>query len=151
MCRLLRNENFLPMLPAAAYPCIFASMESLTAYAALGGEPAIRALVDRFYDLMELDTQAAGIRSLHPASLDGSRDKLFEYLSFWLGGPQTYIEKNGHPRMRARHMPFSIGEAERDQWLHCMRQAFDETLPAGEWRDKFWEAVTGLADHMRNR
>ncbi|MFT3735425.1 MAG: group II truncated hemoglobin [Rhodocyclaceae bacterium] len=121
------------------------------AYEAFGGAAGVRALVDRFYDLMDLEEAAAGIRALHPESLDGSRDKLFEYFSFWLGGPQTYVEKNGHPRMRARHMPFAIGEAERDQWLHCMQQAVEETLPGGEWRDKFWEAVTGLADHMRNR
>jgi hemoglobin len=126
-------------------------MKPQTAYAAFGGESTIRALVDRFYDIMELDEYAKGIRALHPKSLDGSRQKLFEYFSFWLGGPQTYIENNGHPRMRARHMPFAIGEAERDQWLHCMRQAFEETLPAGEARDKFWEAVLGLADHMRNQ
>ncbi|MDB5814198.1 MAG: bacterial-like globin family protein [Rhodocyclales bacterium] len=140
-----------PALTPLAFPsnALKGFMESQTAYQALGGEPAIRALVDRFYDIMDLD--AIGIRSLHPQSLDGSRQKLFEYLSFWLGGPQTYIEKHGHPRMRARHMPFSIGEVERDQWLHCMRQAFDETLPPGEWRDKFWEAIVGLADHMRNQ
>jgi hemoglobin len=126
-------------------------MKPQTAYDAFGGEPVIRALVDRFYDLMDLDDNAKGIRALHPRSLDGSRQKLFEYLSYWLGGPQTYIENNGHPRMRARHMPFSIGETERDQWLHCMRHAFDEILPAGESRDKFWEAIVGLADHMRNQ
>jgi hemoglobin len=122
-----------------------------TAYQVFGGAEGIRTLVDRFYDLMDLDEAAAGIRALHPQSLDGSRQKLFEYLSYWLGGPETYVEKNGHPRMRARHMPFAIGESERDQWLHCMQQAVSETLPAGEVRDKFWEAVVGLADHMRNR
>jgi hemoglobin len=126
-------------------------MTQQTAYTALGGEATIRALVDRFYDLMDLEEHASGIRALHPQSLEGSRQKLFEYFSFWLGGPQTYIEKNGHPRMRSRHMPFTIGEAERDQWLHCMQQAFNQVLPASEYRDKFWEAIVGLADHMRNQ
>ena len=126
-------------------------MKPQTAYEALGGESTVRALVDRFYDIMDLDDQAKGIRALHPQSLDGSRQKLFEYFSFWLGGPQTYVENNGHPRMRSRHMPFTIGDAERDQWLHCMHQAFEEVLPASETRDKFWEAIVGLADHMRNQ
>jgi hemoglobin len=126
-------------------------MQAKSAYEVFGGEPVVRSLVDRFYDLMDLEEHAKGIRSLHPQSLEDSRQKLFEYFSFWLGGPQTYIEKNGHPRMRSRHMPFSIGEAERDQWLHCMQQAVEEILPAGESRDKFWEAIVGLADHMRNQ
>lgn len=120
-------------------------------YDALGGAPALRALVARFYDLMDELPEAYVIRQLHQADLSSAREKLFEYLSFWLGGPATYVEKYGHPRMRGRHMPFSIGEAERDAWLLCMAQAAQETLPAGPARDHFWEKVAGLADFMRNR
>ena len=122
-----------------------------TPYVLFGGAEGIRTLVDRFYDLMDLEEHAADVRALHPHSLDGSREKLFEYLSFWLGGPQDYVEKRGHPRMRARHMPFAIGDAERDAWLSCMRRAAEETLPAIPERDRFLEAVVALADHMRNQ
>jgi len=123
----------------------------LTPYAELGGEPAIRDLVNRFYDLMDELPEAYVVRKLHPESLAGSRQKLFEYLCGWLGGPQHYVEKYGHPRMRARHMPFAIGEAERDAWLLCMLQALEEILPASAAREAFRERLVGLADFMRNR
>ena len=80
-----------------------------TPYALLGGDTGVRALVDAFYDRMDLDEAYAGIRALHPPSLDGSRDKLYWYLSGWLGGPSLYIERFGHPRLRARHLPYAIG------------------------------------------
>jgi truncated hemoglobin YjbI len=86
----------------------------------------VRALVDRFYDLMDLEPAYAGIRALHPPTLDGSRDKLFWFLCGWLGGPNHYIERFGHPRLRARHLPYAIGIAERDQWMACMLQAMGE-------------------------
>jgi hemoglobin len=123
----------------------------LTPYEALGGEARVRALVDRFYDLMDELPEAAAVRRLHPASLAGSRQKLFEYFSGWLGGPPLFETKYGHPRMRARHMPFAIGEAERDAWLLCMAQAFQDVLPAGAARDAFWQRVADLADFLRNR
>ncbi|HET7774533.1 MAG TPA: group II truncated hemoglobin, partial [Burkholderiaceae bacterium] len=88
----------------------------VTAFELVGGEARVRALVDRFYDLMDLEPQFAGIRALHPNTLDSSRDKLFWFLCGWLGGPNHYIERFGHPRLRARHLPFPIGESERDQW-----------------------------------
>ena len=92
-------------------------MSELTPYERLGGEAAVRKLVDRFYDLMDALPEARGIRELHPPDLAGSRDKLFKFLSGWLGGPPLYVEEYGHPRLRARHLPFPIGEAERDAWL----------------------------------
>ena len=112
----------------------------------------MRALVDRFYDLMDLEPAYAGIRGLHPATLDGSRDKLYWFLCGWLGGPQHYVERFGHPRLRARHLPYAIGIAERDQWLACMQQAMarggrDRTLsPSG-----CTHALLGTADWMRNQ
>src|SRR5438067_2359561 len=98
-----------------------------TVYELIGGDAGVRALVDRFYDLMELDPKYALLRSLHPERLDGSRDKLYMFLSGWLGGPALYVEKHGHPRLRARHLPFAIATPERDQWLACMRQAIDDS------------------------
>jgi hemoglobin len=94
-----------------------------TAFDALGGESGVRALVDRFYDLIDLEPAYAGIRALHPGTLDGSRDKLHWFLCGWLGGPPHYVQRFGHPRLRARHLPYAIGLAERDQWLGCMKQA----------------------------
>ena len=81
----------------------------MTAFEALGGEPRVRALVDRFYDLMALEPGNVPLRELHPSVLEGSRDKLFWYLCGWLGGPQHYVQRFGHPRLRARHLPFSAG------------------------------------------
>ncbi|MDB5754700.1 MAG: hemoglobin-like protein, partial [Massilia sp.] len=86
-------------------------------YDVIGGEQRLRELVDRFYDLIELEPEFAGIRALHPPAMDGSRDKLFMFLSGWMGGPDLFVERHGHPRLRARHLPFAIGSSERDQWL----------------------------------
>ncbi len=122
-----------------------------TPYDVVGGDAGVRRLVDRFYDLMDQLPEAYGIRKLHPQDLSGSRDKLYWFLSGWLGGPQHYVERFGHPFLRARHLPFTIGSAERDQWLMCMRQAVEEQVHAGPFREKLWEALAGLADHMRNR
>ncbi|MGA7949976.1 MAG: group II truncated hemoglobin, partial [Thiobacillaceae bacterium] len=88
-----------------------------TPYDVVGGDAGVRRLVDRFYDLMDELPEAYAIRKLHPEDLSGSRDKLYWFLSGWLGGPQHYVERFGHPFLRARHLPFSIGATERDQWL----------------------------------
>lgn len=122
-----------------------------TPFDVIGGESGVRKLVDRFYDLMDETPEAWGIRKLHPESLAGSRDKLFWYLCGWLGGPQLYVERFGHPRLRARHLPFTIGAAERDQWMLCMRQAMQEHVADSTLRDRLLAALAGLADHMRNR
>ncbi len=122
-----------------------------TPFARLGGEAGVRALVDRFYDLMDLEPAYACIRGLHPSTLDGSRDKLFWYLCGWLGGPNHYIDRFGHPRLRARHLPYAIGTAERDQWMACMRQALREERVDAALAGKLIEAFSGTADWMRNR
>ena len=124
---------------------------SSAVYGALGGEPGIRRLVDRFYDLMDLEPAYRGIRALHPVHLDGSRDKLHWFLCGWTGGPPLYVERFGHPRLRARHLPYPIGIAERDQWLACMRQAMvEEGLEPG-FAARLDQAFFGTADWMRNR
>ncbi len=122
-----------------------------TPFERLGGEPVVRALVDDFYDRMDRQPDAATIRGLHPPNLRGSREKLFLFLCGWLGGPAYYVEKYGHPRLRARHFPFSIGVAERDQWMACMRAALDAHVPDLELRAAIDDALDRLADHMRNR
>jgi hemoglobin len=126
-------------------------MVELSPYERLGGEQAVRKLVDRFYDLMESLPEAAHIRAMHPEDLTGSRDKLFKFLSGWLGGPQLYAAAYGHPRLRARHLPFPIGDAERDAWLRCMEQAVAETEMDELLRSHLLRSLRNTADHMRNR
>ncbi|UUX95263.1 group II truncated hemoglobin [Aquabacterium sp. J223] len=122
-----------------------------TAFDALGGEAVVRRLVDRFYDLMDLEPGYADLRALHPTSLDGSRDKLFWFLCGWLGGPSHYTERFGHPRLRARHLPYAIGIRERDQWLACMAKALrDEGIDA-DLAQRLVEAFFNTADWMRNK
>ncbi len=122
-----------------------------TPFFRLGGETGVRSLVDRFYDLMELEPQFTGLRALHPQDLSGSRDKLFWFLCGWLGGPNHYIERFGHPMLRARHMPYTIGLAERDQWLACMMLAMQETAVEQELAARLTESFFATADWMRNR
>lgn len=116
----------------------------------LGGEPGIRALVDAFYDEMDQNPAAAPLRAMHP-DLPSARDKLFWFLVGWTGGPALYVERFGHPRLRARHMPFAIGNAERDQWRMCMDVALAATVPDFEVRGLLAGNFDRLADHMRNR
>lgn len=126
-----------------------------TFYQLLGGEQGatenIRNLVETFYDIMDSDPKAAPLRALHPADLTSSREKLFMFLTGWTGGPQLYIERYGHPRLRQRHMPFSIGEAERDQWMYCMIQAMHTLNLDDKLMQKLAEQLYGVADFMRNQ
>lgn len=122
-----------------------------TPYEALGGEEAVRRLVDRFYDLMDSLPEAAEVRAMHPKDLRGSREKLFWFMSGWLGGPQLFVERRGHPRLRRRHLPLAIGVRERDQWMLCMRQALEEVVQDDSLRTFLHDALARLADHMRNQ
>jgi hemoglobin len=116
----------------------------------IGGEEPIRALVDRFYDLMDLEPKYTALRAAHGSELTEARQKLFWFLCGWLGGPQHYVERFGHPRLRARHMPFKIGIQERDQWLACMDQAMQETAIPEELRRRLQTSFFQTADWMRN-
>ena len=120
-------------------------------FEALGGEPVVRKLVDVFYDRMDTDAAFAGIRALHPPDLAGSRDKLYWFLCGWSGGPAHYVERFGHPRLRARHLPFAIGIAERDQWLACMQGAMSDCGLPESLQAQLAEAFAGVADWMRNQ
>ena len=122
-----------------------------TPFEALGGEPVVAALVERFYDLMDLEPGYAVLRASHGSTLDNARERLQWFLCGWLGGPQHYTERFGHPRLRMRHMPFSIGIAERDQWLACMDQAMQETGISPAWRERLNTSFFQTADWMRNR
>lgn len=122
-----------------------------TLFDLLGGEPGIRALVDDFYAIMDGEPTARTIRDLHPPALNGSRDKFFWFLCGWSGGPDHYISRFGHPRLRARHLPYAIGEAERNQWLACMLQALERQPYPQSLRDRLMASFFDTADWMRNR
>ena len=122
-----------------------------TPFAWIGGESQVHALVDRFYDLMDLEPGYAALRAVHGTELVNAREKLKMFLTGWMGGPQRYTEQFGHPRLRMRHMPFSIGIAERDQWVACMDQAMQETAVDDALRTRLKESFMQTADWMRNR
>lgn len=122
-----------------------------TPFAWIGGEEKIKALVERFYDLMDIEPAYAVLRASHGSTLDDARQKLFWFLCGWLGGPDYYQERFGHPRLKMRHMPFSIGIIERDQWLACMDQAMGETELPEELHRRLNESFFKTADWMRNR
>jgi hemoglobin len=123
----------------------------ITPYAALGGAPTIERLARRFYERMDSVPQFAELRAMHPADLEGAREKLCMFLSGWLGGPDLFVEKYGHPRLRARHLPFSIGSAERDQWVACMALAMEDVGIEAGLRRSLLEKFFNTADFMRNR
>ena len=126
-------------------------MSEPTPFDRVGGEARVRALVDRFYDLMDLEPGYAELRAVHPSTLEGSRDKLFWFLCGWLGGPQHYTDRFGHPMLRARHLPFAIGIRERDQWMHCMQQAMADVELEPEFAQRLSASFFQTADWMRNR
>ncbi len=120
-------------------------------YQRIGGEEKVRALVLRFYQLMDELPEAYGIRKLHAEDLRGATDKLFKFLSGWMGGPQLYVDQYGHPMLRRRHLPFTIGAAEREQWLLCMNQALSEVVEDEVLRQELSAAFAKVAEHMRNQ
>ncbi len=122
-----------------------------THYERIGGEEMVRRLVDRFYDLMDEDPDYYGVRKLHPADLSGSREKLFMFLSGWMGGPPLFVEKIGQPMLRRRHLPFAIGTAERDQWISCMNRAMLDVGLDEKLRKELEQAFWKTADFMRNQ
>jgi hemoglobin len=122
-----------------------------TLYEAVGGEKGLRDLVDQFYHRMATLPEAEGIRKMHPEDLSISAEKLFDFLSGWSGGPQLFMQKHGHPRLRARHLPFKIGKSERDQWMLCMVLAAEDCGLDEAVREVLLNALIRVADHMRNQ
>jgi hemoglobin len=126
-------------------------IDAPTPYDVIGGQEGVRKLVDAFYDRMDTLKEAAEVRAMHPKNLKTSRQKLFEFLSGWLGGPPLYIEKHGHPRLRRRHFPFPIDENASAQWMLCMKGALQEMGLPDDFREKLEAAFAGVARHMENR
>ena len=126
-------------------------MADQTAYQLIGGQATLAALCDRFYELMDTVPQFAALRALHPADLQSSRDKLFLFLSGWLGGPDLYVQNVGPPMLRRRHQPFAIGVRERDEWVACMFLAMEDVGIEPALRQRLLESFFDTADLMRNR
>jgi hemoglobin len=124
---------------------------NLTHYQRIGGAEKVRTLVHRFYQIMDELPESYGIRKMHAEDLQNSEDKLFKFLSGWMGGPQLFIQEYGHPMLRRRHLPFAISNAERDQWLLCMNKALQEVVEDEDLRKDLATAFAGVADHMRNQ
>jgi len=127
------------------------SFEPHKPFERIGGDEGLKQLVKLFYDNMDTLPEAKLIRNLHAKDLRSSREKLFMFLSGWMGGPDRYIAAFGHPRLRARHLPFPIGTEERDQWLMCMRKALDEIDIDTMFREKLMSSFSQTANHMMNK
>ncbi|GIU34919.1 group II truncated hemoglobin [Shewanella schlegeliana] len=121
------------------------------AYDRIGGEEVIRAIAHQFYLQMQTNQATQELLSIHRAPIKESEQKLFEFLSGWLGGPQLYLQKHGHPALRARHMPFKVDEDMRDQWLLCMKTAIEIEVKDPQHQQAIYSAIATLADHMRNQ
>lgn len=121
-----------------------------TPYLKLGGEAALHRLTHRFYELMDELPEAWSIRQMHPESLAGSQESLFQFLSGWLGGPQLFMENRGHPRLRMRHAPYTISGQARDEWMLCMRLALAEQVADEGFRAALVLAFEQMAQHLIN-
>lgn len=126
-------------------------MTPATHYQRIGGEAPLRKLATRFYEIMDTHPEAYRLRTQHPADLTESGNKLFEFLSGWMGGPDRFVEKYGPPMLRRRHLPFRVDNEARDQWLYCMRLALEEVVPDAGLRCELYAAFSRVADHMRNQ
>lgn len=126
-------------------------MLKVTPYDVIGKEPALRHLVERFYFYMDTLPEAKGIRAMHQADLSSAKDKLFKFMSGWLGGPDLFVQEYGHPMLRARHFPFVIGESERDQWMLCMNKAIADVPMNAILESNLKNALQDLATHMINQ
>lgn len=123
----------------------------ITPYELMGGEATILSLVDRFYFYMDTLPEAQGIRKIHASSLANAKEKLFKFLSGWLGGPDLYIQEFGHPMLRRRHLPFAIAQSESDQWMTCMNKAMAELEVDEALKTALLESLEQLANHMINQ
>lgn len=156
ICCVASNARMSPLLRwgRAARCAIILSMndnETLRMYDLVGGDEKLRELVDRFYDLMDLEPGFAELRAMHPPSLEISRDKLYHFLSGWTGGPDLYTPRYGQAFLRARHLPFPIGTSVRDQWLTCMLMAMQDLGLEEDKQDVLLQAFFRTADWMRNQ
>lgn len=128
--------------------------ETDTPYSRLGGREAVLALAEAFYDAM--DASEPELAKLHELDEAGrvsrrSRDRFGLFLVGWLGGPQEYMEKHGHPRLRMRHARVPVSSSMRDAWIRCMRKAMDARQVSGEVRSFLDARFAEVADFLRNQ
>ncbi|MET0545605.1 MAG: group II truncated hemoglobin [Caulobacterales bacterium] len=122
-----------------------------TPFHRLGGEVVIRRIVDHFYDVMEQDPAAAGIRAMHAADLSVMRSKLADWMIGALGGPPLYAQRPDKGCMVSVHKGYPIGAAERDQWMACLRKAFDKAGVSDEMRHMLDTPFHDMADRLRSQ
>lgn len=125
-------------------------VDETTPYYRIGGEEKVRELANRFYDVMETDPLASELLAMHPMPLDRIRHVFFLYLSLWMGGPDDYQQQFGHPRLRARHLPFNVTPALKEQWMYCMRKAMFSTTDDIMLANNLLQALEQLSNHMIN-
>ena len=123
--------------------------DAATPFDEIGGLDQVRRLVDTFYDIIE--EESPHLRAMLPKKTTGSRQKLYEFLTGWMGGPQLYWEKHGHPRLRMRHFPFAIGDAEAAEWMRCIDKAMETCGVSSPLRDFLHTKLSESALHIRNR
>lgn len=138
----MENQPALPVLTQAV---------NNPHYRLLGGEQAVRRLVERFYQLMDELPKAQAIRAMHPKDLTPAKERLFLFLSGWLGGPPLYTERFGPPRLRRAHLSFPIDAQARDAWMACMQQALDEQVADPALRAQLTASFFKTADFLRNQ
>jgi hemoglobin len=122
-----------------------------TPYEMIGRELGARAIANRFYDIMANDEYAKPLYDMHPQPLDRIRQVFFEFLSGWLGGPDLFVKKHGHPMLRKRHIPFPIDQNLRDQWMYCMNKTLDIEIDNPLLREGLKQSLAQLANHMINQ
>lgn len=120
-------------------------------YKRIGGAKILKNIVDDFYMYMDILPEAKTIRAQHAEDLSETREKLFMFLSGWMGGPDLYIEAFGHPRLRSKHVHFPIGEKERDEWLFCMSKALSKAKIDSILYEQLMSSFTHTANHMMNK
>ena len=125
--------------------------QEISIFSYLGGEQGVYELVEEFYDAMEVLPEAHDILVMHPEPLSSAREKLYLFLVGWFGGPQLYIERYGHPRLRARHLPYKIDSSARDAWMTCMNVALEQKIQDPQVRAQISAAFYKMADFMRNQ
>ncbi|CCB66862.1 group II truncated hemoglobin [Hyphomicrobium sp. MC1] len=123
----------------------------LSMFERIGGADVIDRLVENFYARMDTLPEARTVRDMHDSDLGPIAKVLKRYLSEWTGGPKLYSVEKGHPRLRQRHLGFSIGPAERDAWLLCMRGALDDEIADVKAKEELFATIAKLADWMRNQ
>lgn len=123
--------------------------DAITPYEEIGGDEGIRRLAGVFYDVIEEGSPS--LRAMLPANTKNTREKFSMYLSGWMGGPPLYEERWGHPRLRMRHLPFTIATTEADEWMRCMREAMSRAEIGEPLRTFLDERFGQLALHMRNQ